>query len=270
MLIKKNYFSSFLLLVWGLDVGSVEASASRGQLEAVDGEGEVLVIGIEDQEAVVDRLLDALGLVAFGNEGTLGAGGGAGLDSGGLGEGLVVSLDVVDHDSPVTVDVDGAEGLDVGGVGGAEISLLDDLVQTVDAVVGVGEDILVHLLDGVVVVFEGFLDLVGRVFLVFKTPGAGVADGTGRWARWAVGWGRVSVGGFVWGRTIWSWDWGIWRRSWAVPVWWRGGCVGGRCVRSRGVWSWGVRSRCVREDGVSVGWAAGSDDCHESRENLKN
>ena len=40
--------------MWGLDVGSVEAGAGGGQLEAVDGEGKVLVIWIVDQEAVVD------------------------------------------------------------------------------------------------------------------------------------------------------------------------------------------------------------------------
>ena len=181
-----------------------------------------------------------------------------------------MSLDVVDNDSPVTVDVDGTEGLDVSGIGGAEVSLLDDLVQTVDAVVGVGEDVLVHLLDSVVVVFEGFLDFVGRVLLIFETPGAGVAGGAGGWARWAIGW-RVTVSGSGWGRTIRSGDWGIWRWSRAVTVWWGSGCVGSRCIGSRCVRSWGVRCRCVGGDGdgVSVGWAAGSDNCHESRENLK-
>jgi len=110
--------------VRGLDVGAVEAGAGGRQLEAVDGEGQVLIIGIEDEEAVVDGLLDALGLVALGDEGAFGAGGGAGLDPGRLGEGLVVGLDVVDDDLPVAVDVDGSQGLDVGSLGGAEVSLL--------------------------------------------------------------------------------------------------------------------------------------------------
>lgn len=155
-----------LLLVWGLDVGTVEAGAGGRQLEAVDGEGQVLIIGIVDEEPVVDGLLDALGLVALRDEGALGAGSGAGLDSGGLGEGLVVSLDMVDDDLPIAVDVDGPQGLDIGGLGGAEVGLLDDLVQPVDAVVSVGQDVLVHLLDGVVVVFESLLDLIGGVLLV--------------------------------------------------------------------------------------------------------
>ena len=59
---------------------------------------------------------------------------------------------------------------------------LDNLVQSVDAVVGVGKDVLVHLLDSVVVVLESLLDLIGWVLLVFETPGAGVAGSAGRWA----------------------------------------------------------------------------------------
>ena len=35
-------------------VGAVVAGAGGGELEALDGEGEVLVIGIVDEEAVVD------------------------------------------------------------------------------------------------------------------------------------------------------------------------------------------------------------------------
>ena len=53
-----------LLLVWGLDVGAVVAGTGGGQLEGLDGEGEVLVIGVVDEEPVVDVLLEALGLVA--------------------------------------------------------------------------------------------------------------------------------------------------------------------------------------------------------------
>jgi len=56
--------------VWGLDIGSVVTSASRWKLEAVDGEWEVLVIWIVDQEPVVDALLEALGLVALWNQWT--------------------------------------------------------------------------------------------------------------------------------------------------------------------------------------------------------
>ena len=39
-----------------LGVGAVVAGAGGGQLEGLDGEGEVLVIGIVDQEPVVNRV----------------------------------------------------------------------------------------------------------------------------------------------------------------------------------------------------------------------
>ena len=43
-----------LLLVWGLDIGSVVTSASRWKLEAVDGEWKISIIWIIDKESVVD------------------------------------------------------------------------------------------------------------------------------------------------------------------------------------------------------------------------
>ena len=52
----------------GVFVGAVEAGAGRGELEAVDGEGEVVVVGVVDEEAVVRVLLQALGVVALGDE----------------------------------------------------------------------------------------------------------------------------------------------------------------------------------------------------------
>lgn len=256
----------------GLDVGAVEAGAGGGQLEAVEGEGQVLIIGIVDEEPVVDGLLDALGLVALGDKGALGAGSGAGLDSGRLGEGLVVGLDVVDDDLPVAVDVDGSQGLDVGSLGGAEVGLLDDLVQPVDAVVGVGEHVLVHLLDGVVVVLEGLLDLVGGVLLVLQAPGSRVTSGTAGWAvhgRVSIGWlgmkgeGSIGSGSVRWG----SWAVAIGRRSGSIRSW----CIRSRGVGSRCIGSRGVGGRCVRNDRYRywVGRSTGNDSCHQSSENLK-
>ena len=52
----------------GVFVGAVEAGAGRGELEAVDGEGEVVVVRVVDEEAVVRVLLQALGVVALGDE----------------------------------------------------------------------------------------------------------------------------------------------------------------------------------------------------------
>ena len=156
---------------------------------------------------MVDGLLEALGLVALWDQGAGGAGGGALLDPGGLGQGLIVGLDLVDHDPPLAVDVDGPLGLDVGGLGGAEVGLLHDLLQAGHAVVSVGQDVLVHLLDRVVVVLDSLLDLVGGVLLILKAPGLGVT--LGALGRGVVGLlGRVVgswvVGFVVWFGMIWS------------------------------------------------------------------
>lgn len=165
-------------------VGAVVAGAGGGELEALDGEGEVLVIGVVDEEAVVDGLLQALGLVALGHERAGGAGGLAVLDAGGLAEGLVVGLDVVDHDPPLAVHVDGAPRLDVLDVGGAEVRLLGDVPQAVHRVLRVGQHVLVQLLHGVVVVLDGLLDLVGRVLGVLQAVRLGVAVGCTGWTGW--------------------------------------------------------------------------------------
>ena len=179
-------------MVGHVGVGSVQAGASRGQLEALDGEGEVLVIGIVDEESVVDGLLQTLGLVAFGHERARRSGAGALLDAGGLAEGFVVGLDAIDDDPPLAVDVDGSQGLDVFGFGGAQVSLLDDVLKTVDGVLGVGQDILVELLHGIVVILDGLLDLVGGVFGVLETISVGlVVDQLGALGR------AVIVGGVM-------------------------------------------------------------------------
>ena len=51
-----EFWLGSLLLVGRLGVGAVVAGAGGGQLEGLDGEGEVLVIGIVDQEPVVNRV----------------------------------------------------------------------------------------------------------------------------------------------------------------------------------------------------------------------
>jgi hypothetical protein len=147
---------------------------------------------------------------------------------------------------------------------------LDNLVQSVDAVVGVGKDVLVHLLDSVVVVLESLLDLIGWVLLVFETPGAGVAGSAG---RWAIG-GRVSIGGLGVMRKRSVGSWGVRWRSGAVAIRWGSGCVWCRCVgsgsvRGRCIGSGRVGSRCIGNDRDDVGWSTGKDSCRQSRENLK-
>jgi len=272
--------SKHLLPVWWFDVGTVVASASGWELEAVDGEWEVVIIWIVDQEPVVDVLLETLGLVAFWNQWAGGSGGGALLNAGSLGEGLVVGLDVVDDDPPLAVDVDGTKGLDVGSLGWAQVSLLDNVLQAGNGVVRVGQDVLVHLLDSVVVVFDGLLDLVGWVLNVLQAPWLRVVLRALWWAIlwllvWVVGSGMVGsgmVGSMVWGSVVWgSVVWGSMvcvgsRMVWLCVVWGRLWVVWGwlmvrswlmvRCwlmVGCWGVWGW-LRVVWSRGGGIAVGW----------------
>ena len=67
---------------------------------------------------------------------------------------------------------------------------MHDLLQSVHAVLGVGQHILVDCLDALVVVLQGMLNLVGGVLGILQTPGLGVVNGTDR--------GLVSI--MVWGR----------------------------------------------------------------------
>lgn len=213
-------------------ISAIVASTSGGQLKALNSEGQVLIIGIVDQETVVDGLLQALGFVALRDQGASRSGGGALFDAGGLGQGLVVGLDVVDHDAPLAVNVDGPQGLDVAGLRGAQVGFLDDLLQPVDGVVGVGQHVLVHLLHRVVVVLDGLLDLVGGVLGVLKAPGLGVTGGAfGLMVRLGmvngvvgsgVMRGRVVRGGMM-GHMVWDGSIGVWvvgvRVVWGGAVW---------------------------------------------------
>jgi hypothetical protein len=169
-------------------VGAVVAGAGRGELETLNGEGKVLVIGVIDQEAVVDGLLEALGLIAFRDERARSTGSCAVLDASSLAEGLIVGLDVVHDNSPLAKNIDCATGLDVLDVGWAEVGLLNNVFQAVNGVLSVGEDIFVQLLDRVIVVLKGLLNLVSGVLGVFKTIGFGVAMG-------ALGWSIVGIMG---------------------------------------------------------------------------
>ena len=49
--------------MWRLNIVSIIAGTGRWKLEGLDGEWEVLIIWIVDQESVVDVLLETLGLV---------------------------------------------------------------------------------------------------------------------------------------------------------------------------------------------------------------
>ena len=120
---------------------------------------------------MVDVLLDTLGVVAVRDERTGLPSSGALLYPGSLGQGLVVSLHPVHHDSPLARGVGSSERGEVGGGAGAEESLLAQLHQPVHAVVGVGEDVLVEGGHPGVVVLDGVRDVVGRVLGVLQAPG---------------------------------------------------------------------------------------------------
>jgi len=204
-----------LLLVWRLNIVPIVAGAGRWQLERLDGEWEVLVIGVVDQEPVVDVLLETLGLVTRRDEGTGLSGGGALLNTGSLGQGLVVGLHAVDDDSPFPGGVDGSPGLDVGGDGGTEVGLLHNLLQSLHAVLGVGQDVLVDGLNSLVMVLESVLDLVGGIFRVLQAPSLGVSNAALGWfvvvgLGVGVGLGLVVRGGSV-DRVV---DWLVVRSLW--------------------------------------------------------
>jgi hypothetical protein len=143
-----------LLPVGRLHVGAVIAGAGGGQLEGLDGEGEILVVGVVDEEPVVDVLLETLCVVAGGDERTGLPGREALLDPRGLGQSLVVRLHSIHHDPPLAGSVDCPEGHDVAGLGGTQVSLLHQLLQSLYTVLRVGQNILVDGLDALVVVLE--------------------------------------------------------------------------------------------------------------------
>ena len=219
----------FLLLVRRLGIVAVVAGAGAGQLEGLDGEWEVLIIGVVDQESVVDVLLETLGLVARWDQGAGLSSSGALLNPGGLGEGLVVGLDSVDDDSQLAVGNDGYPG-HVGSDGGAEVGLLDDLLQSVHAVVSVGQHVLIDGLDSLVVILKSSLNLIGGVLRVLDTPGLGVANGALGLMVWLGGVVRLRLmigSGVVDRFMIWG---GVMDGDWLMVGSWCGG-VGG-CVDS--------------------------------------
>lgn len=74
-----------------------------------------MVIGIIDQESVVDGFLQALSFITLGNKRTSGSGGGALLDTGSLGKSFVMCLNSVNNDSPFSISIDSTKWLNVSG-----------------------------------------------------------------------------------------------------------------------------------------------------------
>ena len=104
-------------------VGTKETGTAGWELEGLHSEGEVLIIGIIHKETVVDGLLQAFGLIALWYKWAGITRSQTFLNTGGLGESLVVSFNVVDNDSPFAFGVDSTKRPDVGSLRGAEIGL---------------------------------------------------------------------------------------------------------------------------------------------------
>ena len=143
---------------------------------------------------------------------------------------------VVNYNAPLAMDINGSQRLDVGSFRGTQVGFLDDFLQTVDGVIGVGQHVFVHLLDGIVVIFDGFLNFVSGIFGIFQAPRFGVVYGTGwgtSWVFWVIrSWvgmmrGRVVGDGMVNGGIRCRFgvirSWGVWGGR--ISVCGRGGCV---------------------------------------------
>lgn len=131
---------------------SDEAGARGGQLEVLDGEWEIVIIRIVDEETVVNVLLQTFGLVASGDERTsfTSSISIALFNSGVLIEFVAVRLDFVDDHTPLTIDIDGTKWLDVSSGAWAEVSLFDEFSQSVDRIGRVDSDIFVQSQNGLV------------------------------------------------------------------------------------------------------------------------
>jgi len=155
-----------------MNKSSNEAGARGGQLEVFNGEWEVVIIRIVDQEAVIDVLLNAFGFIAGRNQWARSASGGsvALFDTGVLVELVVVRFDFVDNYSPFSLNVDGTQRLNVSGGAWAQVRLLFDFVQSVYRVLGVDSNVLVQGQNGLVVLIQSVDHVVGRIFGVFEAP----------------------------------------------------------------------------------------------------
>lgn len=155
------------------DIGSIVTGTGGRQGEGLDGEWEVVVIGVVDKEPVVNGLLHTLCLVTFWHQRTRRAACCAFLDPGGLGQGLVVSFYTVHDDTPLAGGVYCSQWHQVPGVTGAKISLLWQFNQSVHTVLCVGQHILVQSSHTGVVVLHRVRNLVCRVLIVLETPWLG-------------------------------------------------------------------------------------------------
>lgn len=122
-------------------------------------------------------------------------------------------------------------------------------------------------MNGIIVVFNGLLDLIGRVFGVLKTPGFGVTlSASGFMVRFGVMGGvmrgvmgggvmrsRVMRSGVMGERMVGNWGIGVVVWHWGIGVSWG---IGVRVIRGGAVRNWGV---AIGGGGRSVSIAMGVD-----------
>ena len=106
-----------------------------------------MIIRIVDQKSVVDRFLQALGFVTLRDKRTSLSSGGTFFDTGGLGQSFVMGFDVVNDEPPFSVNVNGGNWLNISGFRWAQVGFFNNFLQSVNRVIGIGQNILVHLLD---------------------------------------------------------------------------------------------------------------------------
>jgi len=187
-------------------VSTKETGAASGELESFHCEGEVLIIGIIYQESVVDVLLKACGFIALRYKRAGITSSKTFLNTGGLGESLVVSFDVIDDNSPFALSVDSTERLDIDSLRGTEIGLFLQSIRSLYREFSVKiNHISVEAPDFLEMMIYSSFDFIGWVFCIFKAPSFGVVDGTGGFASFVCGSGFV--GRLMVGRAVVRWSW---------------------------------------------------------------
>ena len=179
-----------------MNVSSDEAGARGWKLDVLDDEREIVIRRIVDQEAVVDVLLYAFGLVTGGNQWARSSAGSsvALFDTGVLVEFVVVRFHFVDDHSPFALDVDGTQRPNISGRTGTQVRLLFDFFQIVNRIFRVDDRVLVKSQHGLVVLIESVDNIFDRVLGIFQTPVLGRVLGASWDFRLVLGVGVTGLG----------------------------------------------------------------------------
>jgi len=194
-------------------VGTKKTGTAGWELEGFYGEWEVLIIWVVDHKAVVDGLLQALGFIALRDQRAGISRGPTFFNTGGLGESLIVSLKVVDDDSPFALSVDSSQRSDVGSLRGTEVSLFLQGCGPLNRQLSVELSyISIEVPELCEVIINCSLQFVSWVFSIFKAPVLSVVDRAGRVLSFVCMYWFVS----------WCWFIGSWLMvvSWSMLIRW--------------------------------------------------